>query len=77
MPPSFDTTVLHWLEKEHFNAWKGGLNQTKIFDCYTYITCLIKVIDNRASLNDKSKRLYILQLTAQSDERDAFHLTGL
>lgn len=37
----------------------------------------MEAIENRISLNDKSKRLYILQLAAQSDERDAFSLTGL
>lgn len=56
---------------------KGGLHQTKIFDCYACITGLMEVIENRISLNDKSKRLYILQLAVQSDERDAFNLTGL
>lgn len=72
MPPSFDTTELRWLEREHFKAWKGGLHQTKIFDCYAFITCLMEVIDNRVSLNDKNKRLYILQLAAQSDEKGFF-----
>lgn len=49
----------------------------QIFGCYACISGLMEMTDNKVSLNDKSKRFYILQLAARSHEMDAFHLRGL